>query len=549
MSEQTPNCVLYLTHRARITRTMGREINLDTILAMDAEIIRLKRTRNSLLNIANIPSEILGYIFSFNVMGTGDPCFPEVQKGSHNFLFVCHHWFQVALHTPDLWNSWGSDPKDWKQRYLRSGTSALDLVLDTRNCKDRYFDGPLRDALRDRAARGVIRKVHLRSNNTKLLTAIVSSLIPEGESVRRSSIESIALSNVDISDLFARHYFPKLRALYLSGSFQISSWDHLISSTATLTNISLSFADITPSSAVPIKSQILSLLAWNPNIRSLTLSQLVINDDGGDGPRLHPQLCRLEDFSLTGAFRHVFPILRQLEFSERIDNGQIALHDCTSEEVVEVIGPYIREYLRRDVRFKDRLRLFVFSTPHCISFHVSVVGIGYHGSNRLPKRAPPYGMFRAMLSQPIPPDAMRKLRIDFLALLPRESIVEFGTGLAVTEGIVAAMPNLEILHLYRPVVHDGFLLPEPNGPNAHKKLFPSLRWLHLDYVQTEDNNWDPLITFLTHQTSGGQTVSLNVFGNRLHICSHVIKQIEGLVEELIYQPDPNGICPLVNECL
>jgi hypothetical protein len=46
---------------------MDREINLDSILALDAEIIRLKRTRNSLLNIARIPPEILGHIFRFNI--------------------------------------------------------------------------------------------------------------------------------------------------------------------------------------------------------------------------------------------------------------------------------------------------------------------------------------------------------------------------------------------------------------------------------------------------------------------------------------------------
>jgi hypothetical protein len=50
---------------------MDREINIDFILALDAEIIRLKRTRNSLLNIASTPPEILGRIFQFTI--TTDP--------------------------------------------------------------------------------------------------------------------------------------------------------------------------------------------------------------------------------------------------------------------------------------------------------------------------------------------------------------------------------------------------------------------------------------------------------------------------------------------
>jgi hypothetical protein len=116
---------------------MGREVNLDSILALDAEIIRLKRTRNSLLNIARIPPEILGHIFHFNITEDGDPNLAGIPKGSYNFLLVCHHWFQVALCTPELWSSWGNNLKDWKRRYLRSGTSALDLILGGSN----YGDG------------------------------------------------------------------------------------------------------------------------------------------------------------------------------------------------------------------------------------------------------------------------------------------------------------------------------------------------------------------------------------------------------------------------
>ena len=72
----------------------------------------------------------------------------------------------------------------------------------------------------------------------------------------------------------------------------------------------------------------------------------------------------------------------------------------------------------------------------------------------------------------------------------------------MTEEIVLTMPNLEVLYLIRPVVSDRFLLPDPKGSNAHKKLLPSLRRLYLKDAKAVDDNWYPLITYLTHQTSG-----------------------------------------------
>jgi hypothetical protein len=516
---------------------MGREVNLDSILALDAEIIRLKRTRNSLLNITRIPPEILGHIFRFSITEVGNTNYPGIPKDSYKFLLVCHHWFQVALRTPELWSSWGNSLEDWKRWHLRSGTFALDLILNGWKYKDRDFDEALRDALRDRAARNVIRKVHLASNDTKLLTTIISSLIPEGGDVRSSSIESIVLSNTDVSDLFARYRFPKLHNLHLSVRSKISSWDHLKSTTMALTNISLNFSSITPTT-----SQVLSLLASNPNLRSLTLSGPPTNDDGGDCPRHQLPLRHLKRVSLTGAFRHVFPFLLRLAFPERMDHGDFFLHQCTLQEVLEVIGPYIRDYLRRDVRFRDRLGMYVSSTSRYISFHASAVGV-----DRLPQDGPPCGRFRATFFQSIPRDAGKKLSCDVLALLPQESIVSFKTDLLVTEEVVVAMPNLETLYLLYPVVSDGFLLPVPSGPNADKKLLPSLRQLYLEHPEVEGDNWGPLVTYLAHQTSGGQAISIKVFSEGLHICSEVIERIEGLAEDFSYELDPYQECPF-GEC-
>ena len=69
-------------------------------------IVDLKRTRNSLSNISKLPPEVLGNIFCRNVCFNDE--FDGLEDGSHNFLFVCHHWYEVALGTPELWSFWGN---------------------------------------------------------------------------------------------------------------------------------------------------------------------------------------------------------------------------------------------------------------------------------------------------------------------------------------------------------------------------------------------------------------------------------------------------------
>jgi hypothetical protein len=255
---------------------MGREINFDSIRALEEQIqehertlIRLKRARNSLLNVSTLlPPEILGSIFRWNVIPNGD--FGGLPKGSYNFLLVCHHWFQVASSTPELWSFWGNSIEDWAHRHARCSTGPLDLVLGQRTNRD--LDDTIRDTLQDRAARDTIRRVHLRGRNiTGLLNHIIASMIIEGEETRSSSVESFILQNsrsrLDVSDFFSRYHLPKLQCLDLCAC-SISSWDLLGSRTTSLTTLSLAEIYESP---LPTLSQMLSILSANPNLQSLML--------------------------------------------------------------------------------------------------------------------------------------------------------------------------------------------------------------------------------------------------------------------------------------
>ena len=220
----------YSTTPDAVSQTaMDREVNLDSIRALEEQIeehekviIQLKRTRNSLLNVSTLLSpEILGRIFHWNVVPGGD--FDRPPEGSYNFLFVCHHWFEVASRTPELWCSWGNSIRDWTHRYAHHGTAPLDLTLAWYTDRsESVLDGRLHDALQDRAARDTIRWIHLRSSNTKLLNSIISSIVTKDEEPRSSSVESLILQNsghstVEVSDFFARYRFPELKCLCLSG--------------------------------------------------------------------------------------------------------------------------------------------------------------------------------------------------------------------------------------------------------------------------------------------------------------------------------------------
>jgi len=262
------------------------------------------------------------------------------------------------------------------------------------------------------------------------VTTVLSSLTPNGEGVRSSSIESISLRDADVSDLFARCRFPELWYLHLSGGVECSSWECLGLHTAALTTLHLAIGG---TSHDPTTSQILS-------IRASTFSD-------GKGP---------------------------------------------------------------------------------------TQGVAF-------------ATFTAMYLETLPLQAEDKLHVDFAAFTPREQVVHFGGNLRmeVLTEIVPTMPRFKELHLTRPVLSDGFLRPDPDGPLAGKKFLPSLRHLHLEDVVLDDDDWSPLLAYLVYQVSGDQVVSLTLSGELVHICKDVVEDIKALVDEFTLDLPLDKVCPFV----
>ena len=398
------------------------------------------------------------------------------------------------------------------------------------------------------------RKVRLN-----LSTEYCRTLTPEDEGARDCNIESIALDgvivylptlrarpslryaptdSVDASDFFSRHRFPKLQNLSLSGRFKISpsAWACLTSHTTALTDLSLS---LNPPFSILETSQILSLLASNPNIRSL---KLVLKGavDNDSGPKLSVPLRHLEDLYSKGEPNRVFSTLRRVELPERVDHTRMEFYSRTTHEVREAIVPHIRDYLDRDPRFEGRLGICVSVSRNTILLQVGVISVDDHGPDQAPQLSPPYATFSMSMRVALPKER-DMLCIYTLAHLPQESILypETNPSAATTKELVVEMSNLVALSLVKPEVSDGFLLSNPGGPNPHAKLLPSLRLLYLQDASAMFSDWGPLARYVTHQTSGDRAFSLNLYGKDIEICPELVGKMEDFVGEFVCGPGPN----------
>jgi len=499
----------------QLENRLSGETNAKSILALDEQIReheaalrKLKRARNSLLNFSKLPPELLGNIFRWNVTLKGD--FGGLGKESHNFLLVCHHWFQVASSTPELWSFWGNNPKDWARWCRRSRTAPLDLVLNT-NTSDGDLDTTLLDVLQDRADRDTIRRVHLNAADSGLLSSIISSLTSHsGSGVPRSiGVKSFVLHNesdelVDISDFFAYHRFPKLQRLELADC-TISSWNLITSRIVTLTTLDLDSYTLEP---VPTTPQLLSVLASNPALQKLVLFVLVAPDDSAEDPSPPVSLRHLKELKLGGDPQAVFGILGRLDHPRHMDILDITLYGCAVEDVSQVIGPHVQDYLQHRGKSQNGLGL-ALSSEYEIRFHVGDVD-GIDFSVPAPTRVNTFMMVTIQLTQTPSKDRLEKAILDLIAHAPRDEIVYFrahGKPLAVQD-ISTQFPNLKGLHFERTPLPAAF--PKANH-DGDGETFRCLQYICLDRVVVRGGDgWEPLVAFVLFRAHSG-----NLSGPRL----------------------------------
>lgn len=531
---------------------MGREVNEDWIRDLEkkieegtADIIQLKRARNSLLNISTrVPPEILGSIFRWRITpDTYNPHPLPFPRGSHNFLLVCHHWFEIGSNTPELWGYWRNTLMMWERWYKRSKFTPVDLVLNgfPGNSSDAPFDEPLQGALRDLAKHDTIRSVQLWNGRSSTMTSILSALTPKFPwDVQYSSIESISLRHVDASEFFARYHFPKLRYLRLSRGVQISSWEHLGLHTSALTTLSLTIENVTP---VPTTAQLLFILTSNPRLQNLTLAEPTIPHDDGSRSTVLVPLYHLKRLSIHGEFQPVFQLLHRLDYPKVLDKISLRVSRFTVDDISDILGPFIHGRIQCDGRVREGLGIFVNSYP-------GVVSIQATATNNVDHQRETFAWFVATLRGNHPPHDGVRLCADLVAYAPVEDVVLFGGQLNMDEirRIAPTMPKVQELHLKRVRLVDRFLQSDPEEPLTEEKLFPSLKHLHVEHVVSNEGHWRPLLSYLAHQTSDGKQISFTISRGPGHICRDVVDEIGGLVEKFVITYPMNGGCPY-HRCL
>ena len=560
LCEQTAPTSLQLL--IRLENRTGRELNLDSIQAIEKQIeehkkaiIKLNRARNSLLNISTlVPPEILGTIFHWTTVLGRERSIS--QRGSYNFLFVCYHWFEVASCTPELWSSWGNSLRDWGRRYTCPRTARLDLELTSTRGSQRcqVLDGPLRDALQDRATRDTIWRVKLISGGSELLNSIISSITVGGEGARSNSVESFTLfprqphsgPAVELSNFFSCYHFPKLRHLRLFRGCNISSWDSLTSRTTVLTTLSLIIDDC----PAPTMSQLLSIISSNPNLQCLELSRDVLPDASGVIPSFQVSLPCLKQLGLSGDFRNVFGLLNRLVLPEKVDDLNLDLLSCSAPDISQTLGRYLGDHVRRRGKRQEGLALRADRVEH--GFTLTVGDVNEFNTSHLPDKMNWFMDVVVKLVKEGTPveDECEKPSFDCLAHLPLDHIVYYETPhcLLKSEDLSVGMANLVELRPIYAHLPDWFVEPVPRGTHTYAELLPSLKYLSLNSPTLSGGDWSPLTTFLSRRASAGNRLEYLTIRECSHMCPSVVKDIKRMVKSFrtSWSKEPkNLVCPLV----
>ncbi|KAF9643663.1 hypothetical protein BDM02DRAFT_3123093 [Thelephora ganbajun] len=357
--------------------TSSREANAHTIQNLEAkirshgqEIIRLKRLRNSLLNISVcLAPEILGYIFWWGVVSGVGPG-GRIAGGTFNFIFVCRYWFDVATSTPSLWAFWGTSLRECVAFHRYSGSIPLYLnLVDPNSSRD------IREAssvLQDWGVQRRIRHLHIHTS-PRALTSILSFMSAPQPSSARSQIRSLTLmvegpwiaerpeELPDITNFLNTRSLPELQSLRLRGCNL--RWESLILQTSKLTRL---FVHAHDKSRKPTVLQLAALFARNSALEEIDLSLEIasISEDSLPDPSISILLPHLRNLTVHGNAAGHTQLLNLLMFSNELKHVSTDLFlDGFVTDVAAALTPFLPN-------------LFLTSRPSNLTVHVVYALVG-----------------------------------------------------------------------------------------------------------------------------------------------------------------------------
>ena len=405
-------------------------------------------------------------------------------------------------------------------------------------------------ALKDRAARDTIRRVHLQCGMSSLLTSIISPLLSPRGGLRTNSLESLILYNEDDTPLdisfLAHSHLSRLRHLELAGC-TVSSLEHLTSQSALLTTLKL-FLDTSPS---PTMSQLLSMLACTPRLQNLALNPQAIPNGNGDSDGSYSvlPLLHLEELRLDGDPRQVFGLLHQLELPPKMGMLTLNVSHCVAADVPQTIGPYLRDHLRCRGKSRNGLGISLSSDSY-ITFNVGDAA-RLRPSTVLRSQMNSFASITIGVDQALPEDALDRLTLDLVSYTPRDEIVYFRAcgGVEIAKDLRIQTPNLKALNLYKVPLSVVFPRPERGGPSLHERFPPSLQYLHLERPHLSAYSWTPFLTFLSHRSSSGSQLDSLMISGSCHICFRVARRIRDVVGNFkVDDGCKESWCPFSTDC-
>ena len=301
--------------------------------------------------------------------------------------------------------------------------------------------------------------------------------------------------------------------------------------TTVLTTLDLNFIDPSPTPSI---SQLLSILASNPALRTVTLGECAVPDDGDDKSSFRVQLHHLEELQLGGDLQHVFRLLRRLDHPGNMKFLGLTLHNCDVTDVSQIVGPHIRDYFQRRSRSQNGLYLSTNSGygdfGDYIIFELGDAG-GIDLSTLKWSSKSRFITIDVRLNTSRRRDMLESAVLGLIAHIPQGEVIHFRRFARpiATKDIHDQFPNVRTLVYSMASLLDIFPKPCLVGED---KIPPSLESVILDYVIAEDGDWSPLTTFLFRRASSGNRLETLVIDRSSHMCLEVAEDIRRMVGEL-----------------